>query len=602
MAAAPLQKTPSNFILGIDMGTSGIRGVIVEKNSHSLNDNIRHTESISLSSLAHSNPTSNALNTASQTPETWITLLNTLFKKLSHQFDLTKINHLIMDATSSTVLLCSPQGNALTDALMYNHQQATQEAKQIQKATGFDSETAAQGASSTLAKVLFLLKNHVKNTISPPPIICHQIDFLNHYLCDCLNITDENNALKLGYNSKTQQWPNWIKQLLAPLTLPKVVAPGTVLGNITAQRASQYGFSPSLKIHAGTTDSIAGFLASGASQMGDAVISLGSTLAIKIISPSPIFNKQYGIYSHKLKENWLVGGASNAGGAVLLNAYTLPEIEFLIKSLTPLNQNNLKVTNQYYPLNATGERFPISDAQFTPKMPPKPKQALILNPTSTSDLDTLNVHQTYFLNLIKGLVYIESLAYKKLFQETKQPINNLYCVGGGEKNSLWQQCRTAHFTNAKTFDFPLPTLKQAHSLDAAYGVTKLIQIPKKGKRMTHINPVNQLIQQLNQAPVDFKKVMEAIESSYDFSPTEFKNGKLINAENSNNGSCKIFAFGQLNQLSEQATLNAFGQFYTKDVLENPNGDDHQNIRNFIQFGWQGITFEKRALTKKSSSE
>ena len=473
MPVAPLQKTASTFILGIDMGTSGIRGAIVEKDDL-LNDKIWHTESVSFSTLATSHLTSSNYNTASQSPKTWITLLDILLKKLSQSFDLIKINHLIMDATSSTVLLCSPQGNALTDALMYNHQQATQEAKQIQNAKGFDAKTTAQGASSTLAKVLFLLKNNLKNNFSSPPIICHQIDFLNHYLCDCLNITDENNALKLGYNSNTQQWPNWITQLLTPLTLPKVVAPGTVLGNITTQRASQYGFSPTLKIHAGTTDSIAGFLASGASQVGDTVISLGSTLAIKMITPSPLFNTQYGIYSHKLKNNWLVGGASNSGGAVLLNAYTLPEIEYLMNSLNDLTQNDLKVSNQYYPLNSMGERFPISDPFFKPKMPPKPKQELILNPTSLTDRAILNAHQTYFLNLIKGLVYIEDLAYKKLFQKTQQAINNLYCVGGGDKNLLWQQCRTAHFSNAKTFDFPLPTLKQAHSLDAAYGVTKLI--------------------------------------------------------------------------------------------------------------------------------
>ncbi len=112
------------------------------------------------------------------------------------------------------------------------------------------------------------------------------------------------------------------------------------------------------------------------------------------------------------------------------------------------------------------------------------------------------------------------------------------------------------------------------------------------------NPVTQLIQQLNQAPVDFKKVIEVIENYYSFTPTEFKNGQIINAANSNNGSCKIFAFGQLNQLSEQATLNAFGQFYTQDVLQNPDGDDHQNIRNFMHSGWQGITFTQQALTPK----
>ncbi|MCF6298591.1 MAG: HopJ type III effector protein [Thiomicrorhabdus sp.] len=112
------------------------------------------------------------------------------------------------------------------------------------------------------------------------------------------------------------------------------------------------------------------------------------------------------------------------------------------------------------------------------------------------------------------------------------------------------------------------------------------------------NQVQKLIEQLNKHPVDFNKVIQVIENNFFFTPSEFKNGNTLNAENSNNGSCKIFAFGQLNQLSEQATLNAFGDFYTQDVLQHPERDDHQNIRNFMQSGWQGIVFEKPALTPK----
>ncbi len=110
--------------------------------------------------------------------------------------------------------------------------------------------------------------------------------------------------------------------------------------------------------------------------------------------------------------------------------------------------------------------------------------------------------------------------------------------------------------------------------------------------------VNALIQRLNKGAVDFNNVIQTIENNYIFTPTEFKNGEIINAKNSNNGSCKIFAFGLINELSEQATLNAFGNFYTVDVQQNPEGEDHQNIRNFIRFGWQGIAFEKPALTPK----
>lgn len=116
--------------------------------------------------------------------------------------------------------------------------------------------------------------------------------------------------------------------------------------------------------------------------------------------------------------------------------------------------------------------------------------------------------------------------------------------------------------------------------------------------MTKDMTTNELIEQLNKSPIDFNTVMQVIENEYDFTPSGFQNGQTINPENTNNGSCKIFAFGQLSGLSKQATLHAFGRFYTEDVLKHPENEDHQNIRNFMEFGWEGIRFEKTALTLK----
>lgn len=118
--------------------------------------------------------------------------------------------------------------------------------------------------------------------------------------------------------------------------------------------------------------------------------------------------------------------------------------------------------------------------------------------------------------------------------------------------------------------------------------------------MINTKTIIELIEKLKRGQVDFNIVMQVIENYYDFTPSEFKNGQTINIENTNNGSCKIFAFGQLNGLSKQATLNAFGRFYTEDVLKHPENEDHQNIRNFIEFGWDGIRFEKTALAVKVS--
>ena len=103
-------------------------------------------------------------------------------------------------------------------------------------------------------------------------------------------------------------------------------------------------------------------------------------------------------------------------------------------------------------------------------------------------------------------------------------------------------------------------------------------------------------------PVNFTETIAVITENYSYQPTQFSNGlnddKLINEAGKNEGSCKIFAFAQLHQLSPQQTLNLFGDYYRLDVLNNPDGTDHQNIRNFMRYGWEGIHFESAALKSK----
>ncbi|MDC1162055.1 HopJ type III effector protein [Tenacibaculum sp.] len=98
--------------------------------------------------------------------------------------------------------------------------------------------------------------------------------------------------------------------------------------------------------------------------------------------------------------------------------------------------------------------------------------------------------------------------------------------------------------------------------------------------------------------IDFKETISAIENTYNFSPSAFKNGNLQSSETENLGSCKVFSFAKKQQFSEAETLACFGQYYFKDVLENPEGNDHQNIRNFMKTGFEGLSFDKEVLTEK----
>lgn len=101
--------------------------------------------------------------------------------------------------------------------------------------------------------------------------------------------------------------------------------------------------------------------------------------------------------------------------------------------------------------------------------------------------------------------------------------------------------------------------------------------------------------QSNPKAITFQNTIQVIEENYNFTPTAFQNGNQYNKVGENNGSCKIFAFAKLSNLSKETTLACFGAYYFEDVLQNPEGTDHQNIRNFMQTGWGGIQFEGEAL-------
>jgi hypothetical protein len=100
------------------------------------------------------------------------------------------------------------------------------------------------------------------------------------------------------------------------------------------------------------------------------------------------------------------------------------------------------------------------------------------------------------------------------------------------------------------------------------------------------------------AAITFAETIATIEENYIFTPTAFKNGAQYNATGENSGSCKLFAFAQLQKLSAIETLSCFGAYYFEEVLGDPNGSNHQNIRNFINTNWDGIQFEAEALVLK----
>ncbi len=418
-----------NFYIGIDFGTSGARSITI------------NPEGTVIAETQFPFP-------PLTDPSEWVDLWKTALFEVIRQIPLNirrEINAIAINGTSATVLLCNSQGIPVDLPILYNDSRGAVTLEWLKKIAPADH--LVMSATSSLAKLIWwlIVKNTYLKQQFTPLYFLHQADWLSFLLHGKLGISDYHNSLKLGYDVENFTYPLWLINGLQSLMnldvlkLPDVVAPGTPISSITPEIAEQLKLPKTCQVCAGTTDSIAAFLASGAKIPGEAVTSLGSTLVLKLLSYTPVNHIKSGIYSHRLGDLWLTGGASNTGGAVLRQFFTDNELNNFSDQINP----NLKTNLDYYPLIKKGDRFPINDPELLPRLEPRPD-----NPIE------------FLQGLLESIARIEAQGYQLLQQLGATPLTQVYTAGGGSKNPTWTAIRQQYLK--------VPMMPPIHT-EAAYG-------------------------------------------------------------------------------------------------------------------------------------
>ena len=410
-----------NYYLGIDFGTSGARGIVINKKQQIVAQ-VNH----SFNNLTQQNLEFN-----------WQQALYFLIEKIPIAIR-KQINAIAINGTSSTVLLCDGEGNPIGEPLLYNDNRGKLLIAKIKNIA--PANHVVISATSSLAKLFWYQE---QSYFKQAQYFLHQADWLGFLLHGKLGISDYHNALKLGYDVDNFCYPDWLQNLAFSNLFPQVLAPGTTVGEVTPKIRDRFSFPSHCIVCTGTTDSIAAFLASGATQPGEAVTSLGSTLVLKLLSERKIESSQYGIYSHRLGDLWLTGGASNTGGAVLKHFFSDRELQELSRQIDFKTTSSL----EYYPLLEPGERFPINNPHLAPKLSPRPQ----------NDVEFLH-------GLLSSMARIEALGYSKLQELGATKLTQVYTAGGGAKNSTWEKIRHNHLQ--------VPVIA-AKNTEAAYGTALL---------------------------------------------------------------------------------------------------------------------------------
>ncbi|MDX8536670.1 FGGY-family carbohydrate kinase [Mesorhizobium abyssinicae] len=385
--------------IGIDIGTSGARAVAMRPD---------------FSIASHAAVPLDRFGANGRDPAVWWTAVEATLKELLSGIDRAAVRSIAVDGTSGTVLPVDSAGRPLAEPLMYNDK-VLDDAILAVIARGAPEASAAHGATSGLAKALaFQLVPGVARML-------HQADWIAGQFSGRFDVSDENNSLKTGYDVEAGRWPDWIAATgMRMELLPKVTRPGSVAGRLTTEAAERFGLARDVAVVTGTTDGCASFLATGATTAGEGVTALGSSLTIKILSDRPISAPRYGIYSHRLGDAWLAGGASNSGGKVLAQHFSVARIIELSAAIDPATETGL----DYYPLGIAGERFPIADPALPPRLEPRPQ----------SEAD-------YLKAMLEGIAGIEALGYRRLAELGAPKLTSVRSVGGGAANAAWTAIR-----------------------------------------------------------------------------------------------------------------------------------------------------------------
>lgn len=385
--------------LGIDLGTGGIRCLLVEDTGKIIADLSRPLKGINLSSVpGHSE----------QDPREWISLLDDVLSELFSRSVCRNVKAIAVDSTSGTILPVSKDGDPLGVALLHNDIRAEEEALRCEPVFG-----SPCSPTFSLPKALWM---HSNLNLREGTLFLHATDFINCWLVGHTDLpTDSTNAMKSGLDLDTGDWSVHLPEV----NFPSIVPPGQVIGEMATTHRTRWGLAEKVKIVSGATDSNAAFYASGAGSPGEWSTTIGTTLAIKGISQAKVYDPKGRIYCHRHPDgHWLPGGASNAGGEILReNADSL-------KKLDSMKDTHIVPNCLVYPSIRRGERLPFLSSQFQPFF-----------------LGDKENFEDYLLGCLEGIAFVEFLSYELLEKLGAFVGDNIYATGGAASSGLGLQIR-----------------------------------------------------------------------------------------------------------------------------------------------------------------
>lgn len=410
-----VHKSPRNLLLGIDVGSSGLKAVLLSPEV-----GIVATETIPVALFI------DQIGWAEADPNAWWSAVCVVIGKLLKQADqsATAIFAIAVSGMVPAVLVVDDRGNPLRRAILQNDARAVSEISFMQEKLSDVDLLAMTGSvlsqQSVAPTILWLAKNEPK-VFAQTHAVMGSYDWIANKLGAEPHV-ESNWALESGLYTITLQ-PIEIVQKVTGInwpTLLEVKRSGDQVGYVSQASATETGLIAGTPIIVGGADHVLSAFGAGLVDEGDCLIKLGGAGDILVVSNSIYLDSRLYLDSHPVPGKWLPNGCMATSGSLLrweqaiFNNASLEDLDHEAEVSKP----GALLSLPYF----LGEKTPLHDPNLRGGM-------LGLHLGTTRG----DIHRSYLEAIAYGF-----RSHFEVFSEGNLNLSRIRVTNGGSKSRLWR--------------------------------------------------------------------------------------------------------------------------------------------------------------------
>ncbi len=421
----------SRLLIGIDVGTTGARGVLIDAHG----------------TILHSREFTYPLHTprpgwAEQDAEDWErAAFDSLSAAASAAPGRTRIAAIGLTGQMHGATLLDHDDRPIRPAIIWCDQRTGPQRKAIEATVGLAEVIARTGnppLEGFTAPKLHWVREHEPQAYARIARVLLPKDFIRLRLSDVAasDVADASGTALFDVARRA-----WSSEMLRDLEVPAEWLPAVhespaVAGHLSASAADRADLSPGLPIAAGAGDQAAGAVAAGVVEPGDALVTLGSSGVVFAATDQPLIDSEGRVHTfcHALPRTWHVMGVTQGAGLSLrwLRDRMSPDVA---AHAAAIGRDPYELLTEEAAASPPGSRgliwLPYLQGERTPHLDPDARGVLFGLTAAHQRCDVIRaVLEGVAFSLRDGLEIIRALGV---------PVRRVKLAGGGARSRLWRQ-------------------------------------------------------------------------------------------------------------------------------------------------------------------